>query len=208
MDRDVLVTTEGREVKLRPPSHILFQQMASVVEKQFRDAGEQVDVPQYKAELAGGEVEYHDHDEESIKTASDEEKSAWDAHGDAVTRMNAEISTRQGVFLLREGLVIDQKEYKSGAWIKEQEMYGFEIPEDDFDRFMHYVETVLLKTPADQMNAVIKIQALMVDGVPDNLIEGAEEFFRAQMVGYTTNQEPESDMDEISGALDDKQEMD
>lgn len=206
--RDTLVTTDGREIRLRPPSHVLFQKIAVVVEKEYRKRGECIDIPQYEAKLAGGESEFHDHDEESIKTATDEEKEQWELYHETMDRMAADISSRQGVFLLREGLVVDNDDLENGDWIAEQQLYGFEIPEDKFDRFTHYVETVLLKTPKDQMDAIIKIQTLMADGVPDDMIESAESFFRAQMVGYTTAEQPGDAMDESGGVVESDESLD
>jgi hypothetical protein len=200
---ETYVTTEGREVVLLPVSYVRLQSITLQVEKEFRAKGEQVDVPQYTAITAGGGEEKHDYDEESIKSAPEEDKTAWDAYHDCQARMAVEATKRRNHYLFLKGIRIDRVDALSGEWIKEAEFFGFDPPpEDEKERMMEYVETVLLKTPGDQLEVTTRIVRLSMAGVPDDALDAAEETFRALLAGEASLEEPEMELDEETGILD------
>jgi hypothetical protein len=203
-------TTEGREIMLLPVSYIRLQSIDLQVEKEFKDRGEQVNVPQYIAETIGGVTERHDHDEESIKTASEEDKAAWDAHIDCRARMTAEATKRRNQYIFLKGIDIDRNDALEGNWIKEAEYFGFAPPpEDEKERMMQYVETELLKTPQDQLGVTTRIIRLSMEGVPDDTLDAAEATFRALLAGQVPAEDEDSGgkVDETEGVLDDEPNM-
>lgn len=180
--------TDGTVVKLRVASHSMFLQIDSAVEKQFERDGRQVKPPQYAAETAGGKVEYHDHDEKSIEDATPEEKEQWQEYLDTRAEIEIEAKSRSGLFIFREGL--DESygdEAQADGWIKQYEKWLGPVPDDPDDRFMAYVETVLIKTPADQVEVMGRILTLMMDGIPEDLTSAMRAMFRDSLAGYAAS---------------------
>lgn len=201
--RTIYTTTDGKEIHIRPVSHVLLERIAIVVEKEFRDKKEPIDPPQYTAVLAGGAEEHHDHDEESIRDAPQDEQDAWDEHLKANERLAAESSRRRGLFIFREGIDMQKTgaDYAGGDWAERQARWGFDVPEDDDDRFMYYIETELLKTPSDQLGVISHIMALTMDGVPEDLVGAAQQFFRDQMGWYEATKSVPAPVDEAENRV-------
>lgn len=199
---EIYTTTEGKEITLLPVSYMRLQSITSQVERQFRERGEQVDLPCYTAQIVGGGEVEHEHDEESIKTASPEEKAAWDAYHDCQARMGKEAIDRRNHYLFQKGIAIDMKDALEGDWIKEAEYFGFDPPsEDPKERVMEYIESELLKTPEDQVEVTTRIVRLSMAGVPQDALDAATDMFRSLLEGGVPSQEPEMDLDETEGVL-------
>ena len=130
MSKSIYIATDGREVHLRPVSHILLQRLDIIVEKEFREAGRQVDPPQYRAELAGGGEEFHDHDEKSIEGAPNDEKEAWENYLTTQAELGDETSSRRGLFMFRKGIRFEETDYSDDDWAEEQKLWGFDVPDD------------------------------------------------------------------------------
>lgn len=178
MDKFTFVCTDGSEIKLRVASHAMMHGIDARVEREFKEADRQVNPPQYVAELVGGTEEHHDHDEKSIEGAPQEEQDRWQDYLDTCVEIETEAGKRRNLFIYREGLTLDEDEAQGGDWIVTYERYCDPVPTDPDERLLLYVETAVLKTPADQMGAVGKIMALMVDGVPEELTDIAQDMFR------------------------------
>lgn len=179
--------TDETTVKFRVASHSMFMRIDNAVEQQFRRDGKQVDPPQYTITMAGGGEEEHDHDEKSIEDAPPEEQEQWGNYLDTCAEIETEAKNRSGLFIFREGLECDEETAQSGDWIAEYEKWLGPVPEDPDERFIIYVETVLLKTPGDQVEAMGHILALMMDGVPEDVVGAAREMFRDSLAGYATS---------------------
>lgn len=206
----LLITTAGREVGLQPVSHVLLQQIPHVVEREFRERGELVSPPEYEVDVAGGGKETHtlnettieyplelalketDGDEEAAKKLAEERteenRVVWQAHKEAVARMEEETAERNVAFMLEDGLAWEGE--VPDTWIAKQTRRGFILPDDEDELRLFYVLRALLITPADQVGAMTKIMALSAEGVDNDLIRGAEDFFRAQLEGTVSAEEP------------------
>lgn len=172
-------TTAGEKIKIQPISILDLQLAQDAVKREFRDRGEQIDPPTYKVDVLGGEVEYHPYTEESIKDAGEEDKAAWDAHLEATEKMKLEVEGRTALVFL-EGILVDLPE--DDTWIKRRKrLFGEVVPEDKEERLLHYVNHILLKTPADQEDLTFAIYRLSMTGANKEAIQAMEELFRGEM---------------------------
>lgn len=205
---DLMVTTAGRKVRLRPVSHIELQEIDGVVRREFEERDEPLAVPIYEAQIAGGGVQVFQHDEESLEypfslalreTDGDQEaaeklaaartvgaRAAWDAHKDAVARLGAEINRRKGLFLFEEGVADDDTgQAWDGTvpkeWIAHRQRHKFEVPEDPFQLRLFYILRGLLVTQQDQSEAAARVLALTATGVDNEKVTAAIDFFRLSM---------------------------
>lgn len=177
-----ITTTSGDIIRLKPASSQTLLLIKSNIEKSFRDRNEPIDPPTYEIETAGGGKETHEHDETTITT--EEEKAAWEKYIDASNRMRAELSIKQTKYALLTGIDIEYPD--DDEWKQLQEWFGIEIPEDKNERKLHYINTEVLRTPADIKNAVSTILRITWDGVDPALIEAAEESFRNRVSSITS----------------------
>jgi hypothetical protein len=209
-DLAVYETTGGVKLHLQPVSNLLIAEIAQVVERQFRATGEPIDPPTYTVQTVGGGEQTFYHDETTLdyppelalrETGGDvqraeelaaqrtrQTRAAWQAHRDAVERMQRETQRRQGNLLLEDGVVGDKSgECWDGTvpqdWIERQRRRGFELPDDPLELRTFYILRGLLVTPQDQQEVIYRIMALSAQGVDDDLVDAALSFFRNKVAG-------------------------
>jgi hypothetical protein len=180
MAEHFFTTTAGVKIPIQPISLLDLQLAQNAVEEQFREEGEPIDPPTYEVYLELEEKsEYHPHTEVTIKDATDEEKEAWQAYLDAVNKMQGEVESRTALVFL-EGIIFDLPEDES--WIKRRKrLFNEDVPEDEDERKLHYINNVLLKTPADKSDLMLEIQRLSMTGADEEAIEAFVTLFRRQM---------------------------
>ena len=149
------------------------QEEFQAIERAQRAKGAALNVPTYKAITASGAVEEHPHDETTLQT--DEDRAAWAAYTAARQALNREINERTTRVLLLEGMVCGEP---PAEWLAKQKRYGLDVPEDPDDRKLAYIETEILRTTDDIMQAAMRIQALSMTGIVEIDIEAAEAAFR------------------------------
>jgi len=174
------VTSTGKVIHLQPVAHRLFTDTDAEVEREFIEKGKPVEPPKYEVPLAGGGSKSFYHDEESIKTATDEEKEAWTAHQECLKSLKAEQNERGTIVAIVEG-VLDKP---TDEWLARMKFYGTKLPDDPYDLKVRYVTYEFLRTPAD-MAAFSAATMLLCAGmeVDQTAIEAALESFRDSVRG-------------------------
>lgn len=172
-------TTAGVKIKIQPISMLDLQLAQRAVENEFRERGEPIDPPTYEIEVLGGEKEVHPHTETTIQDAGMEEKASWERYLEAIGKMQMEIQDRTALVFL-EGICIELP--ADDAWIKRRKrLFGEDVPEDEDQRKLYYINNVLLKTPADKAGLMLDIQRLSLTGTSQEAIEAMEDLFRRQV---------------------------
>lgn len=173
---NIITTTSGIELVIRPVSITVMEGFNSRVRKELEEKGEAVAIPTYELPTAGGGVEVLEHNETTLET--DEDKKAWQEYIEYEQKISALATERTNNYVLLEGIDIELPEDES--WVMKQvEYYGMEVPDNPVERKKHWLTTEILKTPADLVNVFSKILRLSYDGLAEEDIESAEDSFKA-----------------------------
>lgn len=180
MTEHFFTTTAGVRIPIQPISLLDLQLAQNAVEEQFREGGEPVDPPMYEVRLELEDTsEYHPHTKVTIKDATNEEKEAWQKYLETVSKMQDETEQRTALVFL-EGIIVDLPE--DDKWIKRRKkLFNEDVPEDEDERKLHYIDKVLLKTPADKDDLTVEIHKLSMTGASEEAIAAWEELFRGEM---------------------------
>ena len=139
------VTAAGVVLKLNAVSRRSMDDAKTDVLREFEKAGKPIEPPKYTVDLAGGGIKEYYHDEESIKTATDEEKVAWGEHLACLARLEEEQSERATAVVIVEGIEAEPTE----EWLKYMAWRGTELPDNPYDLKVRYVTYELLRTQGD-----------------------------------------------------------
>ena len=189
----VFTSISGREIPIMPISPAKLMRAEIGIEKAFRKKGLPIDPPTYTVEVAGGGIEEHVLDDSSIESGDPEEtkrrQEAWDAHVEAITEMHAE-QLRVTKKIVLESIDIPLPE--DDSWIKEQEELYIEVPEDPYERWIHWLETEVLLAQ-DINEIVLEIMVLSGTGlVSEEDIETMRRLFRGRASSESEQPEDES----------------
>lgn len=182
-----IITTDGRKVELQPVSQRFIQKVVAQVRKEFEARGEPLTPPGYWAiepDEKGEGGEWIAWDKASVeKDGTEEEKKAFTAHEDAVTRLETAQQARSTEVMLLKGIKNEQDRKPSPEWVREQEEWGIELPQEPKELSLEYIQTEVLKTPSDLIGAISRITGLSADGAfdPEDLA-AMESSFRRAMV--------------------------
>lgn len=176
----IFTTTAGVEVPYQPVSFADLELAKSAVEQEFRDAGKPIDPPTYEVKLElEGTSEHHPHTIRTIQDASDEDKAKWDAHQEALIELGDEIQKRTSL-IFAEGILYDLPE--DDSWIaRRKRLFNEDVPEDPEERRVHYINNVLLKTPADKEGLMEKIYEISLTGAGEEAVQVIMDGFRSQV---------------------------
>lgn len=175
----IFTTTAGIEIPIQPISLLDLQLAQDAIEKEFLDNNEPIEPPTYEVETFGGGEEINTYTELTIVDAPEEDKEKWRLHLEALDRMGEEIQKRTGIIYL-DGITYDLPE--DDSWIaRRKKLLNEDIPDDPDELKLHYVNNVLLKTPADKSGLMLEIQKLSMTGVNEEAIQAMEELFRSQV---------------------------
>ncbi len=174
------VTSTGKVIHLRPVANELFTDAQATVEREFKDAEKPVEPPEYILTFAGGNTDTRFHDDVSIKTATDEEKEAWEAHQECLEELKTEQNERTIVIAIIEG-VLDEP---TDEWLARMAYYQIKLPKDPYDLKVRYVTRELLRTPEDMASFSAAVMLLSAGMEVDQVaIEAAMESFRDSVRG-------------------------
>lgn len=177
----VFTTTDGRELRLGVVSPMALQQIRIGLRNEFAKAGKVLVCPTYQMTTAGGDVETAKYDDESIKGALPVDQAAYADYQKYTADFTAEENNRIVNYTLLYGL--PDVESPSAEWIAAQRKFGIEISEDKDELKMLYLQIAVLKTEADQKNAIITLMALSMDGRPQAEIDAVQALFRSSIPG-------------------------
>ena len=173
-------TSTGKVVHLQAVAQRLLTDIDVEVEREFTEKGKPVEPPKYDAPTIGGGSKSFYHDEESIKTATDEEKQLWVEHKKCLSELEDEQGERKlGMFII-EGVL----EEPTDEWLARMKHYKMKLPKDPFDLKVRYVTYDLLRTPEDLAifaSAIMLLSAGME--VDEAAIEAAMGSFRDSIRG-------------------------
>ena len=176
------VTSTGKIIYLQPVANRLFTDAQATVEREFEQADKPVEPPKYEVPLAGGGTKEWYHDEDSIKTATDEEKEAWKAHQECLKELQTEQNERTIVMAIVEGVLNEPTD----EWLARMKFYKVKLPKDPYDLKVRYVTYELLRTPEDMASFSAAVMLLSAGMEVDQVaIEAAMESFRDSVRGAT-----------------------
>ena len=161
-------------MQLQAVSSIQIQKIRESVAKKYA-----LTIPTYTVKLPNGEAETHQHTAESINDVNTPqvEKDAWDTYQTQLELCNAETQEKVLSYVFYKGIVCDV----SDEWLSEQEWLGIELPNNPGDLKVLYIETELLKTPAEIQQAFLDILKLSAKGVDNSAIQAAEATFSSSL---------------------------
>jgi hypothetical protein len=171
-----ITTVAGRKVKILPVARVLTARIRLGLLKEYESRGEVMTIPTYFVKTVAGDTQEFPHDEKTILEAPQEDRDKWAAFFNAQIRFEAEASAKAAEFLLTRGIVIDDSEMESA--LKSQTEYNIDIPTDPIKRKLHYIETEILTTTLDIINATQAIILLSMSGVEEETLRAVEESFR------------------------------
>jgi len=113
--------------------------------------------------------------EESIKSASEEDRAKWQRYADEKARLETEVSERRVRVIATQGVrVLDMPE--DDAWVADHEWMGYTVPASPIQRLYHYVKTEVLGTQEDGIKVTAGIYR--ASGVDQEVLNQIEESFR------------------------------
>lgn len=176
--RDVIITTDGREIHLHPVSQVLIQKTTEAVRREMKVAGMPLEPPTYEIATVAGTVETHVHDETTL--SNDEDRAAWAAYQAATAQLGRDTNERVTKLLMLKGVDVADP---PPEWAEDQKWLGIEVPDDPRERKLAYIQSDVLKTPDDIVVATMRIMQLSLTGLPEEDLDAIEAMFRNQMAG-------------------------
>lgn len=166
------VTSEGIELHLRAIPPLLTDKLRLSLKKPL--------APTYEAEMVGGGVEIHDHNETTEK--SSEEAQKWSKYLRDLENYSGEMNVLVNQQFVRRGVDYSGLDLpEDEEWIIVQESLGLVVPEDGLQRKWHYVETEALATREDVTGFITKLMLLTT--VSEEVMAIVEESFRRTVAG-------------------------
>jgi hypothetical protein len=179
MEEQIYTTNRGYKIKIRPLSGILLNKVENSIRKRYEDEGRRLEPPTFTFKTAGGDEEEETYTEETIKDAPEEDQKAWAEYLEDTNELTTEIFDKQIELEILESFeLVDEVD---DSWVRRQERFGIEVPEDPDDRRIHFFETIVMDH-FDRVQAHTRVQILTAVGsVDDELIRAAEASFRRAM---------------------------
>lgn len=181
-----IITSSGQRVEFQPVAQRDIERAVAVVEREFRERGEPLDPPWYWSiepdeSGQGGEKVFWDA-ASVAKDGTKEEKEAWAKHQDAVARLGKAQEQRGTELMLLRGIKNEADKKPTPEWVKDQEYWGIELPTDPRKLSLEYIQSEVLKTPFDIINATKKVILLNLEGVvKDEEVKAVEATFQNAM---------------------------
>lgn len=197
-----IITTAGRRVELQPVAQRDIEKAVAVVDREFKARGEPLEPPWYWSVQPdesgqGGEKMFWTASDVA-KDGTQEEKEAFLKHQDALTRLAKGREERATEMMLLRGIKLEADKMPTPEWVKEQEYWGIELPTDPRKLALEYIQSEILKTPFDIIQATKKVVLLNLNGVVSeeeiasveatfqNALEEAAQLFVQQNLGGIT----------------------
>lgn len=198
--RKPYTTTTGISLMLQAIPSMLLDSIAPNMREEWTEKGIALPVcPQYEAKLAGGGVEYHDHDETTL--TNDEERAAWAAYKAAESKWATQLNERTMNAILAKGVILSADMTDNAPWIQEQLELGFKIPKSPLARRLYYIKNEAVGNPIDLYEIMRGVMQLT--GVPAERMAAAEESFRSQLEEFRESEnEGDSPVEIVESGVD------
>lgn len=172
-------TSNGVRLTIHGVSQVLLQKVVQSVK--FPEP------PYYENETATGDKERQTIDENFLKgedLTPEERKlftSQLEAYQKALHEAEADQNKRVNNAIFLKGIEIPKDMDNEEEWLEEQQFLGVEVPEDRFERRIHYIQTEILQTPADL--ASVMEMVMQLSGVPSKELAEAKRLFQHSLEG-------------------------
>jgi len=167
------VLSDGTEVTLRQVSRFLVDRL---------QASRKIpEPPTYEVTLVDNTKQVMIHDESTISTPDD--KLIWDKYILDRKIEEAEFSQKFYKLMIFEGVDVSEEKLRDDAsWIKRQKYLGIDnIPDDEFERKYHYINTEVMKTDSDMIELISTIMTL--NGLNREVVDDIRKSFRTTIQG-------------------------
>lgn len=162
-------SSRGAKALFYPMPPMLMEKIEEGVEAEF---GPRPEPPTYTIKTAVGEDEVNTHTKNTLET--DEDKAAWAAYEDELAIWESELNRR--VLRAIQLECIKPQDPDDEKWLAKQAFLGIKIPENEFERHLHWIETEFVGSNNDVMACMVIPMRLA--GVPEKEIAAAEKLFR------------------------------
>ena len=169
----IFVTSGGIEVPFRPVSEASMKRISKQVETEFREKGEPVDPLTYQV---GKDV--YEHDQGSIDDPETDQttRDAWNAHKDAIARMELEQRRRTHRARLIKGVQLEVPD----DWAENERLLGAHVPDDAIDLKIAYYEDIFITV--DDWKGILKsIVGASLEGAGEDALQTVELLFQRKM---------------------------
>lgn len=164
----VFTSSRGIDIQIRPISQFKLDAV--------RASREEVPVPTYEADLAGGDKETLALDAISAKNKGREEE--WKQYLLNVEVEKKEFGKRFNDFICYLGVEVEVPDEES-QWQKISNSLKIKIPEDEVQRKVFYINTELLGTPQDMGDLITTV--LQASRLAPEVIEKMKDTFRTAL---------------------------
>lgn len=159
-------SSKGIAIELKPVSQFKLDTLKS--------SKEEIEVPTYKANLASGETQFIELDEEIARNKG--RLDEWNSYINAKKALDAKYSQKFLELLIWEGVDVTVPDTES-EWQRVQEHFGIKVPDEPIARKLHYVYNELLATPEDIGNLMSDI--LSVSQIDEEAVGKLRNSFRS-----------------------------
>lgn len=173
----VVTTSRGAVGECMPIAMMIESQ-----EENIRNSVKWPEIPTYTfVDVAGVEIE-RQHTQATIEddATSEDDKQAWADYLIAKQAARQEFDERRNMGLMNllafEGFkVLDEQD----GWAERHVRYGMEVPDDPFERVIHYFQTEVIGTQDDVYKIMLGIYR--ASGYDEEVMSRVEASFRAKM---------------------------
>lgn len=176
MDNNIFTTQAGQEITVRPGSPLLVDKVRSSIRTPEAPTYEE------RIELPGQEpIINHVPMKSRDQAKKPEEELAWDRYEVELAKAKAEESQRMFDAMVIPAIIPDLKLPDDAMWEKIHKHLGLEIPEDEFEKKVHYLKFELIKTVDDLTGLIVHI--MRATGIDEEKVEQASASFRNSLSG-------------------------
>jgi hypothetical protein len=173
--KHVITTTQGVEVEIHLVPAFRLDRISEMVREEFKKRGEPIEPPTTELQVGRDGVQIVPMREAWIETP--EEQKAWDAHIDAVARMEEEAEERRWRVFINRGIANQPPD--DNEWAADAIADGLAVPDDPVERKLMWVEEALAPVVADRDRIATAIKSLSASGyVETGDVNARIDFFR------------------------------
>jgi len=182
---NTFITQSGYELKLHPVSIMLGQKIGGSLRKRYLAAEEPLDPPTFTMVNVAGEELEAELTENDLEIPGDPKeterrRALWGAHQVALGKYTSEYNSLYTDAYLYYGTEIDV----DPGWAAAEAHFGIDLPEDPFERKLHYLQLEVLRTPGDIRDCMVAILNLTASGAMSEAeLDGLRRSFRNTIRG-------------------------
>lgn len=163
-DRTLFRTKSGMEIRLRPIDLLFIQTVSRSVTMP--------EVPTYETKTHSGRIEMHKYDAKAAEQTPGG-MEIWNAYQAELAEATSLQNDRVMQALFLDGTVRPES-WADPQWFKRMKIVGMAMPEDEDELWVLYLRTKLSQEDVMALSSAI----IRLAGVPEDMIEAAEEIFR------------------------------